>query len=188
MMIACLTAALPSQAALPTPSAPILVVNNSTSSDPYQNFVPELLTTEGLNEFQVAQLSDLTAAFLTNYNVVVLPHLTLTAAEATLFQNYVNAGGTLVGFRPDTQLAAVFGVSSKGTTLAEAWVAINTTTAYGSGLDPSVMRFHGTADLYTLAPEPRSPPSISPPRRPQRVPQWYGTHLAAARRSCSLMT
>src|SRR6266700_5994005 len=96
-------------ATLPTPNQPILVVQNSGSADPYQNFVPELLTTEGLNGFQVAQLPDLTAAFLANYDVVILPHLTLTSVQATLFQNYVNAGGTLVGFRPDLRLASVFG-------------------------------------------------------------------------------
>ena len=94
-------AAQPAWATLPTPNQPILVVQDSTSANPYQNFVPELLTTEGLNGFQTAQLTDLTSTFLTNYDVVILPHLTLTAAEATLFQNYVNAGGTLVGFRPD---------------------------------------------------------------------------------------
>ena len=54
--IACLAGALTSYAQLPAPSAPILVVNDSTQSDPYQNYVPELLATEGLNEFQVAQL------------------------------------------------------------------------------------------------------------------------------------
>src|SRR5690242_18676884 len=83
-------------ATLPTPNQPILIVQDSSSTDPYQNFVPELLKTEGLNGFQTAQLSDLTASFLTNYDVVILPHLTLTAAQSTLFQNYVNAGGKLV--------------------------------------------------------------------------------------------
>src|SRR5258708_17261005 len=98
-------------AQLPTPNQPILVVQDSGSSDPYQYFVPELLTTEGLNGFQIAQLRDLTAAFLANYDVVVLPHLALSAAQATLLQNYVNAGGTLVGFRPDPLLATLFGVT-----------------------------------------------------------------------------
>ena len=144
-------AAQPASATLPAPSQPILVVQNSSSADPYQNFVPELLTTEGLNGFQTAQLPDLTAAFLANYDVVVLPHLTLTSAQATLFQNYVNAGGVLIGFRPDLQLANVFGVASLGTTLSEGWLKIDTTTAYGSGLDSSVMKFHGTADLYSLS-------------------------------------
>src|SRR5437868_4581770 len=54
----------PAWATLPTPNQPILVVQDGTSSDPYQNFIPELLTTEGLNGFQTAQLPDLTAAFL----------------------------------------------------------------------------------------------------------------------------
>ena len=150
-LLVLLGAAQPAWATLPTPSQPILAVQDSNSADPYQNFVPELLTTEGLNGFQTAQLPDLTAAFLANYDVVVLPHLTLTSAQATLFQNYVNAGGTLIGFRPDLQLANVFGVASLGTTLSEGWLKIDTTTAYGSGLDSSVMRFHGAADLYSLS-------------------------------------
>jgi hypothetical protein len=136
-------------AVLPSPSQPILVIQDSNSSDHYQGFVPELLTTEGLNGFQTAQLSDLTAAFLANYDVVILPHLTLTAAQATLLQNYVNAGGTLIGFRPDLKLASVFGVASLGTTLSEAWLKIDTTTAYATALDNTVMRFHGAADLYS---------------------------------------
>ena len=76
----------------PTPNQPILLVRDSSSANPYQNFVPELLTTEGLNGFQIARLSNLTSTFLANYDVVILPHLTLTSAQATLFQNYVNAG------------------------------------------------------------------------------------------------
>src|ERR1700730_5160376 len=59
-----MSAVQPARATLPTSNQPILVVQDSTSADPYQNFVPELLTTEGLNGFQVAQLADLTSAFL----------------------------------------------------------------------------------------------------------------------------
>src|SRR5258708_6947644 len=88
-----IVAAKPALATLPTPNQPILVVQNSSSADPYQYFVPELLTTEGLNGFQIAQLADLTSTFLANYDVVILPHLSLTSAQAALFQNYVNAGG-----------------------------------------------------------------------------------------------
>jgi len=137
-------------AQLPTPNQPILVVQDSSSTDPYQNFVPELLITEGLNGFQTAQLGDLTAVFLASYDVVVLPHLTLSAAQATLLRNYVTAGGTLIGFRPDLQLASVFGVTSASASLSEAWLKINTAAPYGSGLASQVMKFHGTADLYSL--------------------------------------
>jgi hypothetical protein len=101
LLIVAAVAVQPAWASLPTPSQPILVVQDSTSTNTYQNFAPEILTTEGLNGFQVAQLGDLTAAFLTNYDVVILPHLTLSPAKATLFHNYVSGGGTLIGFRPD---------------------------------------------------------------------------------------
>ncbi len=152
MLLLAAVAVQPAWATLPTPSQPILLVQDSTSTDPYQNYIPELLTTEGLNGFQTAQLGDLTLTFLTpaNYDVVILPHLTLTSAEATIFQNYVNAGGTLVGFRPDLQLAAVFGVSSLGTTLPEAWLKIDTTMPYAPAQVTNVLRFHGTADLYSV--------------------------------------
>ena len=75
---------MPGMATLPPPSEPILVVQNSASNDPYQNFVPELLRTEGLNGFRVAQLSELTSAFLANYDVVVLPHFPLSHVNVVL--------------------------------------------------------------------------------------------------------
>ena len=134
----------------PTPTQPILIVQDSASSDPYQYFAPELLTTEGLNGFQTAQLSDLTASFLSNYDVVILPHLALTSAQAVLFQNYVNAGGNLIGFRPDQQLATTFGVNPQGTTLSEGWLKIDSTTPYGAALVAQAVKFHGTADNYSL--------------------------------------
>src|SRR5207248_743346 len=69
---------------------------------------------------------------------------------AALFQTYVSAGGTLIGFRPDLQLASVFGVAPLGTTLSEAWLQIDTTSVYATSLAKDVMRFHGAADLYSL--------------------------------------
>jgi hypothetical protein len=99
-------------AQIPTPNQPVLIVQNSASSDRFQNFVSELLSTEGLNGFQTQQISNLTAGFLSNYDVVILPHLSLLAAHATVFHHYVSASGTLVGFRSDVQMTAVFGVVS----------------------------------------------------------------------------
>jgi len=137
-------------AELPAPTQPVLVIQESSAADRYQFFVPELLTTEGLNGFQIAQLSELTAAFLAHYDAVVLPHLPLSPGQAALLQAYVENGGTLIGFRPDTQLAPVFGVSPSGSSLSEGWLQINTGTPEGFGLTGQVLRFHGTADRYTL--------------------------------------
>jgi hypothetical protein len=77
------------------------------------------------------------------------PHLTLSS-QATLFQNYVNTGGTLIGFRPDKQRTIRSGSTIKTRTITEGWFKIDTTTPDASGLDSSVMKFHGTADAYVL--------------------------------------
>lgn len=138
------------EAALPTPTQPILIVQDAGAADRYQYFVPELLTTEGINSFQIAQLSELTSAFLARYDTVVLPHLPLSPTQATLFQAYVNAGGSLIGFRPDAQLASVFGVTPLNAILPEAWVQINPGTAHGYGLTGQTLRFHGVADRYAV--------------------------------------
>lgn len=138
------------QAELPSPRQPLLVIQDSTAADRYQFFVPELLCTEGLNGFQVAPLSELTASFLSHYTAVVLPRLPLSSTQAALLQSYVESGGTLVGFRPDAQLAAVFGVSPLGSLLPEAWLQIHTGTPEGFGLTSQVLRYHGVADRYAL--------------------------------------
>ena len=127
-----------------------VIAKDSTAQDRYQFFVPELLVTEGLNGFQVAQLTDITASFLQHYDTVILPHFTLNSGQVALLQDYVNAGGTLIGFRPDAQLAAVFGVSPLGSAIPEAWLQIQPGTPQGYGLTNQVLRYHGTADRYAL--------------------------------------
>lgn len=138
------------KAELPIPRQPILLIQDSGAAERFQSFVPELLLTEGLNGFQVAQLADLTASFLQHYGVVVLPHLVLNSSQVALLATYVDAGGTLVAFQPDLQLANVFGVLPSGSSLVEGWLQIQTGTAEGFGLTSQVLRFHGSADRYTL--------------------------------------
>src|SRR5579872_6615674 len=62
---------------LPISNQPILVVQDSGSAEPFQNFIPEMLTTEGINGFQVGRLGDLTSETLSKFDLVVLPHLKL---------------------------------------------------------------------------------------------------------------
>jgi hypothetical protein len=177
-IFAILIAAGTAAAQLPTPSQPVLIVQNRGSTDPYQFFVSELLLTEGLNEFQTAQLSQLTSQFLSSYEAVILPHFPLTSDQAALFQNYVSGGGTLIAFRPDAQLASLFGVVTGTGTLSESWLRVNS-TSYTSALAGQPMRFHGAADLYT-------PQAISPQfdsgrvhrnqaRTPAQSGQWTGS-------------
>ena len=52
--------------------------------------------------------------------------------------------------RPDKQLAGLLGLTDAGTTLANAYLRVNTASRAGSGIVGSTIQFHGTADRYTL--------------------------------------
>jgi hypothetical protein len=149
-LVVLFSAAWPLQAAPPGAAQPILLVRDSGSRNPYQNFLPELLATEGLNEFQIAELKTLTPSLLAGSDVVVLPHLALSAAQADLFTQYVKSGGLLIAFRPDTKLANLFGVKPLSSSLADAWLRIDTASTIGAGLARESLKFHGAADLYAL--------------------------------------
>ena len=53
-------------------------------------------------------ISAVTASVLNNYDVVILGEMTVTASQVTLFTNWVNAGGTLIAFRPNALLNSLW--------------------------------------------------------------------------------
>ena len=62
----------------------------------------------------------------------------------------MNGGGNLIAMRPDKQLAGLLGLTDAGTTLANAYLQVDTASAPGAGIVGSTIQFHGTADRYTL--------------------------------------
>jgi hypothetical protein len=64
---------------------------------------------------------------------------------------WVNGGGNLIAMRPDKQLAGLLGVTDAGTTLTNAYLKVDNSTAPGAGIANQTMQFHGTADRYTLS-------------------------------------
>ncbi|MDP4263601.1 MAG: Ig-like domain-containing protein [Bacteroidota bacterium] len=130
------------------PGGPILVV--STSTNPFSRYPVEILRAEGLNEFAAADISTVTATMLNNYDVVVLGEVTVTAAQVTMLTNWVNAGGTLIAFKPSSLLAPLCGLSAAGGTLADKYLLVNTASGPGVGIVNQTIQFHGTANLHTL--------------------------------------
>lgn len=128
---------------------PILVV--STSANPFSRYTVEMLRAEGLNGFAAKDISAVTEADLNNYDVVILGEMTITSAQATMFTNWVNAGGTLVAFRPSTQLSTLFGITKVSGTLSDQYLLVNTAAGAGVGIVAQTIQFHGAADLYTLS-------------------------------------
>ena len=51
---------------------------------------------------------------LAGYGVVVLGEMPLSAAQATMFSDFVTAGGNLIAMHPDPDLAGLLGITSAG--------------------------------------------------------------------------
>jgi hypothetical protein len=131
------------------PGGPILVV--SAAANPFSRYPVEMLRAQGFNEFLALDISAVTAAVLDGYDVVILGETTLTAAQVTMFSDWVNDdGGTFIAFRPDAQLAALLGISSAGGTLSDKYLLVNTASDPGAGIVNQTIQFHGTADHYNL--------------------------------------
>ena len=91
-----------------------------------------------------------TPTALNAYDVAILAPATLTAAQVSMFSNWVNVGGNLIAMRPDPQLETLLGLASTGSTLSNAYMLVNTSTPAGNGIVSQPMQFHGTANSYTL--------------------------------------
>lgn len=129
--------------------SPILLVG--TSSNQFSFYYSEILRAEGLGSFDSADISAVTSSTLSAHDVVILGQTPLTAAQVTMFTTWVNGGGNLIAMRPDKQLASLLGVSDTGTTLANAYLLVNTSGPPGVGIVGQPIQFHGTGDLYSLA-------------------------------------
>jgi hypothetical protein len=138
-------------AAVPTPpGGPILVV--AAAATRYKDFYPEILRTEGLNAYAVADVSQLSAATLAPYDVVLLAPTTLSAAQVTALSNWVNGGGSLIALAPSAQLHALLGIASaSGGAVVNGYLQVHTAGAPGHGIAGQTMQFHGSANRYTLS-------------------------------------
>ena len=132
------------QAATP----PILVVVNTDATNPFGGYLAEILRAEGINSFQVAQLSATTSSSLANFSLVVLAETPLTVSQVTTFSNYVAGGGRLIAMRPDSKLLPVLGLTADGTSTTEGYLSINAGSAAGAGFPVTTLPFHGTATNF----------------------------------------
>ncbi|GGM89966.1 hypothetical protein GCM10010967_23560 [Dyadobacter beijingensis] len=132
------------------PGGPILVI--SSVSNPFSRYPVEILRAEGLNEFAAKDIAEISAdpGLLNSYDVIVLGEIGLSGDNITVLTNWVNAGGTLIAFKPAAGLAPLFGITPAGGTLTDKYLKVQTATGPGAGIVDESIQFHGTADLYTL--------------------------------------
>ena len=133
------------QAASPPP---ILILTNA--SNPFGQYYSEILSTEGLNEYDLADISSISKGSLAPYDVVILGQTALTTLQVDTLSHWVHAGGKLIAMRPDKPLAGLLGLTDAGSTLSEGYLLVNTVDGPGVGIVNQTMQYHGTAHRYTL--------------------------------------
>ena len=132
------------------PGGPVAVV--TSSANPYSKYLAEILRTEGLNEFTTVDLSNLSAATLSDFDVVVLGNVNVSATQVTALTDWVNAGGNLIALKPDASLSSLLGITATGAgPMSDAYLQVDGSTPAGAGIAPATMQFHGPADRYTLS-------------------------------------
>ena len=127
---------------------PLLVI--TSGSNPFTAYLPEILRAEGLNEFDVLDVAQITSSVLPHYDLAILGEMSLTSAQAAMITVWVREGGNLIAMRPDKQLAGLLGLAEAGNSLSDAYLQINPTSGPGVGLVAEPIQFHGTADRYQL--------------------------------------
>ena len=119
----------------------------TSGADGFSRYLPEILRAEGLNEFDVADVGQLSGPLLASHGVVVLGSTPLSGDQAATLTAWVQAGGNLVAIKPSTVLAPLLGLAYAGGSVSNASVL----AAPGSGVTAAAMQFHGAADLYALS-------------------------------------
>ncbi|WP_026369853.1 hypothetical protein [Kallotenue papyrolyticum] len=134
-----------------TMPAPILVVINSNAPNPFGRYLGEILRAEGLNAFDIAELSTITSTSLSNARLVLLSETPLTNEQASLLDAYVAGGGRLIAMRPDGRLNATLGITPAGSSTTDGYLRINTAHASGAGLPDTTLPLYGAATHYNVA-------------------------------------
>lgn len=134
----------------PEDASPILIIVDSNSSNPFGTYTEEILKTEGFNEFEAKQLSDMNSYDLWRYNVVILTETKLTLEQADMFKTFAAGGGSLIAFKPDKKLAPLFGIEYMDSFVSEGYILVDTRTEIGRGITRETMQFHGEADKCNI--------------------------------------
>lgn len=130
------------------PGGPILVVTSAANK--YSTYYAEILRAEGLNYFDVKDISAVNATMLGTYDAVVLAEMSLTQPQTDMFSTWVTAGGNIIAMRPDKKLASLLGLTDVSSTRLNQYMLVDTASAPGTGVVGESIQFKGTADNYTL--------------------------------------
>lgn len=130
---------------------PILVLLDDRSPNPFGAYLGEILRTEGIFTYRIADISIIDEEVLSQTDTVILSSMELTNPRIEMLDRFVNTGGGLIAMQPDPRLQHVLGVRSIGPTIKEGYLRTDAQDPASRGIVNEAMQFHGEADVYTLA-------------------------------------
>ena len=133
---------------------PVLIISNSLV--PFSRYPVEIMRGQGYTDFRAVDITEVNAAMLDSFDVILLGNMTVDAGQVSMFTNWVNAGGTLIAQRPSAMLLPLMGVTSGGVktdNITNTYLLVNTATGTpGAGIVNQTIQYHGDADMYTMLP------------------------------------
>lgn len=100
----------------------------------YSHYLAEILRLEGFVDFAELELAGVDAETLARHDLVILPRVSLTQAQAELVQPYLAAGGRLIAMMPDANFSRRCGLNPTWRAIDGGWLQINTAQAAVAGL------------------------------------------------------
>jgi len=138
-------------------ASPVLVLSDNGAANPFGDYFAEILCAEGLIAFDHLDRSAWSggaaaAGVLSNYSAVVLAEMELNSSEEQRIREYVQAGGVLIGARPDNGLSDVFGIEFAGNRPERTlqYFGVDPDLAPGRGITHGELQYHGLASNYNL--------------------------------------
>lgn len=131
------------------PGGPILLVTSGGNG--FSSYYAEILRNEGLNEFDVKDITEITAADFSSHDLALIGEIPVDEEHIRILVDWVAAGGNLIAMRPARRLAEALGMNfltsgTSGTVQQGGYLTIDSNQPAGAGLLHRPIQFHGDAD------------------------------------------
>ncbi|WP_052201088.1 Ig-like domain-containing protein [Terriglobus sp. TAA 43] len=131
------------------PGGPLLLI--TSQSNGFSQYYAEILRNEGLNEFDTADIAELSGSDLARHDVAIVGEMPVDDGHAKLLADWVRGGGNLILMRPSKNVAGEFGYKTQPAGPNEplqhgGYLKIDSNKPTGAGLVRQAIQFHGDAD------------------------------------------
>jgi hypothetical protein len=131
------------------PVPPILIL---TGQNGFGTYTSEILKAEGFNEFVIDSFTnpEVTKSYLSGFDIIILTDQPISGSEKKLVSDYLQNGGNLIAFQPDSSLCDLFGITRMSGNIPDGHICIDTTSVEGKTLTGKSIQFHGAGEKFKV--------------------------------------